>query len=57
MDKQDNTTAPEKLRVISLGIETFYEALLAQEAKAVQIQWRPPAKQSKEMQDLLDEFL
>lgn len=56
MDKQDNN-APEKLRVINIGIETFYEALLAQEAKATQIQWHPPAKQSQEMQDLLDAFL
>lgn len=46
-----------KIRVINLGIETFYDALVEQGVKAVQIDWRPPVKQDAEIENLLDEFL
>ncbi len=46
-----------KIRVINLGIETFYDALVEQGVKAVQIDWRPPVKQDEEIENLLDEFL
>ena len=46
-----------KPRVINIGISTFYEALLSQKVKATQLNWQPPVKQSKEMEELLDMFL
>lgn len=46
-----------KIRVINLGIETFYDALTKQGVKATQLAWRPPVKQDEEMEELLDEFL
>ena len=46
-----------KLRVINIGIQTFYDALAAQKAKCTQIEWTPPVKQDEETQDLLDMFL
>ncbi len=47
----------KKPDVINIGIENFYDALIWQQAKAVQINWEPPVKQSKEIEELLDEFL
>jgi hypothetical protein len=47
----------QKPRIVNLGIQTFYEALVAQGVECVQIQWQPPVKQSEEIEALLDEYL
>ena len=47
----------QKPRVINIGISTFYEALVSQKVKAVQLDWRPPVKQSREMEELLVMFM
>lgn len=46
-----------ELRVINVGLQDFYEALLAQGAKAAQIQWQPPIQQDEDIEELLDKFL
>jgi len=33
------------LKVINVGLKFFYDALVAQDVKATQIQWKPPVKQ------------
>lgn len=43
----------KKLRVVNLGISSFYDALTSQDCKAAQIDWRPPVKISDEMQRML----
>lgn len=57
-----NTTASKsccckKPRIINIGLASFYEALTAQNVKAVQLEWRPPVKQKKEIASLLDGLL
>jgi hypothetical protein len=52
----DRCTA-RPLRVINIGLQSFYDALIKQQADAVHIDWRPPVKQSQEIADLLDDFL
>lgn len=47
----------EKPAVANLGIQIFYDALVAQGCKCTQIEWTPPVKQSEEIEELLDEFL
>lgn len=47
----------KKLKVINIGLTNFYDALIKQKVKAIQIDWRPPFKQSKEISDLLDFLL
>lgn len=47
----------EKPKVVNLGIETFYAALVAQSVECAQIEWRPPVKQPEEIEELLDQFL
>jgi|GEM_PF-291987 hypothetical protein len=43
--------------VANLGIMMFYDALVTQGSKCVQVEWVPPVKQSAEITELLDEFL
>lgn len=43
--------------VANLGIMMFYDALVTQGSKCVQIEWVPPVKKSAEIEELLDEFL
>ena len=47
----------EKLRVINVGLSVFYDAIVLQGAKAVQLEWQPPVELEKEISDLLDDLL
>ncbi len=44
-------TAP--LTAINVGVESFYEGLLAQDATAVHVEWRPPAGGDEKLMALL----
>ena len=43
----------EKLRIVNLGISSFYDALVNQDCKVAQIDWHPPVKLSEELQEQL----
>ena len=43
----------EKLRIVNLGISSFYDALVNQDCKVAQIDWHPPVKLSQELQEQL----
>jgi hypothetical protein len=47
----------EKPPVVNIGIAEFYEALVAQEVEAIQVDWRPPAEGDEELTSLLAELL
>lgn len=47
----------EKLRVVNLGISSFYDALTGQNCDAAQIDWHPPVKISDELRRLLAKSL
>ncbi len=47
----------QKPRIVNLGIQTFYDALLSQGVDCVQVQWQPPARLSEEMEELLEKYL
>jgi hypothetical protein len=49
--------ADKKIRVVNIGLQNFYEALISQNVKAAQITWRPPVKQSEEITNLLSQLL
>ncbi len=38
---------------INLGVETFYDSLIAQGAPAIQVEWKPPAGGDERLQALL----
>jgi FdrA protein len=43
----------QPLAAINVGLESFYQSLLAQGAKAVQVEWRPPAGGNERLASLL----
>lgn len=47
----------EPPKVINIGLEIFYESLLAQGAEAVQVDWKPPAGGDERIAKLLDKLL
>ncbi len=47
----------KKLKVVNLGLQTFAESLRKQGVKVAQVNWRPPRKLDKEMQNILDDLL
>jgi hypothetical protein len=53
----DSNQKEVNLRVINIGLQHFYEALVSQKVKATQLEWRPPVKQSAEITAILDQFL
>ncbi|MGI6084033.1 MAG: hypothetical protein ACOYIF_01150 [Acetivibrionales bacterium] len=55
--ERESNDSNKKIRVINIGIQVFYEALKYQNVKAVQIDWRPPVKQSEEITSILDMLL
>lgn len=44
----------EKLRVVNLGISSFYDALTDQQCKAAQVHWQPPVKLSQTVRDWVE---
>ena len=46
-----------KLRVVNIGISSFYDALTVQDCEAVQIEWRPPVKLSDDIAEMLDKTM
>ena len=47
----------KKLRVVNIGISSFYDALAAQDCEAVQIDWHPPVKISEELSALVEKTM
>lgn len=47
---------PEKLKVINVGLRSFYEDLKLQRAEALHVEWRPPAGGDPELARLLEKL-
>jgi FdrA protein len=41
------------MAAINVGLESFYDSLIGQEAQAIQVDWRPPAGGNEKMMALL----
>lgn len=48
---------PGGLKVVNIGLQSFYDALIAQGVRAVQLEWTPPVELRQEMAELLDDLL
>ena len=46
-----------KIKVVNIGLQSFAVSLQSQGVKVAQINWRPPVKHDKGMEDLLDSLL
>ena len=47
----------EKLKVINIGVQTFYESLKQQGIDVVHVDWRPPAGGDVKLANLLKKLL
>lgn len=48
-----NALFQKKLKVINMGLESFYKELKDQEVDVVHVEWRPPAGGNEKMNSLL----
>ncbi len=46
-----------ELKVINVGLETFYRDLKSQGVRVVHVRWSPPPKLEKELEEALDKLL
>jgi hypothetical protein len=46
-----------ELNVVNIGLEIFHNALKLQNIKVVDVNWSPPPKLDKEIEDILDKIL
>ncbi len=44
----------QELKVVNMGLESFYDDLVRQEVPAIQVQWKPAAGGNQKMASLLD---
>ncbi len=52
--RADLTTLQQPLAGINVGLESFSESLVAQEAAAIQVDWRPPAGGNEKLMSILE---
>jgi len=41
---------------INIGLESFYHSIVSQEAKAIHVEWRPPAGGNEKLMSILDKM-
>ena len=46
----------QKLKIINVGVRSFYESILAQEAEALHVDWKPPAGGDTEFLHILEKL-
>lgn len=57
MNERQTDLLSDKPVVINIGVAEFYETLVDQSVRAVQVSWEPPAAGDEELMSLLDELL
>lgn len=46
----------QPLKVVNIGLETFYEALVTQGVPAAHVEWKPPAGGNEKLLAILDKL-
>ncbi|MEM3186357.1 MAG: hypothetical protein QXQ39_06730 [Conexivisphaerales archaeon] len=46
-----------KYKVINVGLEIFYDSLQKQGVQTVHVEWNPPVKLEKELEDILSKLI
>lgn len=57
MVEKRNKLFDSELKVINIGLETFKDALEAQNVPVAQVAWEKPIKLEKEYEDILSKIL
>ena len=52
-----NDLFKQDLKVINMGLESFYEDLTSQKVEAIQVQWKPAAGGNQKMAALLGRLM
>lgn len=52
MDKVPDLLKSE-IKVVNMGLQSFYESLQEQEVSSVHMEWKPPAGGKKELMEIL----
>jgi len=45
------------IKIINIGLQSFYNSLKGQQVEVVQINWVPPVKVSQDLESILDNLL
>lgn len=56
-EKKTNNILGEKLKVINIGLELFYDELKSQGVEVLQVDWAPPAGGDKEIAKILESLI
>ncbi|HHX95187.1 MAG TPA: fdrA domain protein [Clostridia bacterium] len=51
-----NELFSQELKVINVGIESFYNSLIDQNVKVVNVNWKPPAGGNEKMLSILNKL-
>ena len=54
MMSKENIKKGDKIKVINIGVKTFYDSLKEQGVEVIHVDWRPPAGGDKELLKLLE---
>lgn len=46
----------QKLKVVNIGLDSFYQDLMDQGTEVIHVDWRPPADGDTKMLDILDKL-
>lgn len=55
--KKDIILEKEPLKVVNIGLQRFCDAIAVQDVPVTQINWKPPVKQTAEVQSFLNKYL
>ncbi|MEB3859707.1 MAG: hypothetical protein LRS43_00695 [Desulfurococcales archaeon] len=47
----------KELKIVNIGLKHFYEALRSQGVKVAHVNWSPPPKLEKDIEEILDKLL
>lgn len=52
-----NNLFNQKIKVINVGLEQFYDDLLSQDVECIQMQWAIPLYRDKKIESILSKFM
>lgn len=56
-EKRRKSLLEERLKVINVGLELFYDELKSQDLQVLHVDWAPPADGDKELAKILEKLV
>ena len=54
--EKENDLLKKEIKVVNMGLKSFYESLKEQNVQTVHMDWRPPAGGKKELMEILQKL-